>query len=208
MRCGNNLLLLAALLTFAGQEPARAQLPTYAVGRAATPEEIAAWNIAIGPDGRELPPGRGSAKEGAVIYAAKCAMCHGVNAEKPAIPDLMIPLLVGGRGTLKEVDPVKTIGSFWPYATSIWDTINRAMPLQKPESLAADEVYALTAYLLYRNDIIKEDEVMDQDTLPKVEMPNRHGFFPENPQYKPGYLQLWFWAEPRRQEKAKPEKRR
>ena len=192
MRCGSKLFALVVVLSAAGL--AEAQLPTFGVGRAPTEAEVAAWNIAIGPDGRELPPGSGTATQGAPIYAAKCAACHGKAAENP-LPG--VPLLVGGLGTLTALNPVKTVGSFYAYATTIWDAIYRAMPLDKPQSLTSGEVYALTAYLLYRNNIIKEDEVMDARSLPKVEMPNRHGFFPENPQYKPGYQQLWFWPEPR-----------
>ncbi len=201
MRCGNKSFL--PILVLATASLSVAQLTPYGVGRAPTPEEIAAWNIAIGPDGRELPPGSGTAKEGATIYAEKCAVCHGINAEKP-LPG--VPLLVGGQGTLTSIMPVKTVGSYFPYATTIWDTINRAMPLNKPNSLSANEVYALTAYLLYRNNLIKDDAAMNARSLPEVEMPNRHGFFPENPQYKPGYLQLWFWPEPRPQKHVLSEK--
>lgn len=197
MRCGSKRLLTIILL-LAATGTAEAQLPTYGVGRRPTDTEVAAWNIAIGPDGRELPPGSGTAKQGAPIYAAKCAACHGRDADKPSAA----PLLVGGFGTLTALNPVKTVGSFYAYATTIWDAIYRAMPLDKPQSLTSDEVYALTAYLLYRNNIIKEDEVMDARSLPKVEMPNRHGFFPENPQYKPGHLQLWFWPEPTPKKRA------
>lgn len=197
MRCGNKLLL--PLMVFAAVTASVAQLAPYGVGRVPTPEEIAAWNIAIGPDGRELPAGSGTAKDGAAIYADKCAVCHGKNAEKP-LPG--VPLLVGGQGTLTSIMAVKTVGSYFPYATTIWDTINRAMPLNKPNSLSPNEVYSLTAFLLYRNNLVKEDTVMDAKSLPEVEMPNRHGFFPENPQYKPGYLQLWFWPEPRLQKRA------
>lgn len=113
-----------------------------------------------------------------------------------------MPLLVGGRESLTTYYPEKTIGSYFPYATSVWDVINRAMPLSQPGSLTHDEVYALTAYILFRNDIIREEEVMDPKSLPKVEMPNRHGFFPENPEYKRGSLQLWFWTEPRPQKQV------
>jgi cytochrome c len=198
MRCGNKWLLTLIVVLAAGGA-AEAQLPTFGVGRPPTDAEVAAWNIAIGPDGRELPPGSGTVQQGSTVYAAKCAVCHGKDAESP-LPG--VPLLVGGFGTLTAINPVKTVGSFYPYATTIWDAIYRAMPLDKPQSLTYDEVYALTAYLLHRNNIIKENEVMDAKSLPKVEMPNRHGFFPENPQYKPGHLQLWFWTEPRLKKRA------
>lgn len=198
MRCGIKTLLTMALACAALPAMAQTYPATHQVGRTPTPEEIASWNIAIGPDGRELPPGSGTSKEGAPIFEEKCAVCHGKNLENPTFG----PLLVGGHETLTSVTPVKTVGGYYPFATSIWDNINRAMPLNKPGSLTPNEVYALTALILYRNDIIKEDQVMDAKSLSKVQMPNRHGFFPESPQYKKGYLHLWFWPEPRPQSKA------
>lgn len=153
---------------------ALAQTPTYNRGRTPTAEEIQAWDITIGPEGKELPPGSGTAKDGAKIYAEKCARCHGpTGTEGPVTPPL-----VGGKGTLTSIHPLKTVGSFWPFATTVWDYINRAMPYDKEGSLQPREVYALTAFLLYRNGIIKEDEVMDAKSLPKVQMPNRNGFIP------------------------------
>jgi len=151
--------------------PIAAQSPTYGLGRAATPSEIKAWDDAIHPDGRELPPGSGMATEGAKVYAAKCASCHGkTGTEGPN------DKLVGGQGTLNTAKPVKTVGSFWPYATTVWDYINRSMPFDKPGSLSPDEVYSVTAYVLSLNKIIREDEVMNAKTLPQVRMPNRDGF--------------------------------
>jgi cytochrome c len=151
--------------------PIAAQSPTYGLGRAAKPEEIKAWDFAISPDGRELPAGSGSAAAGAGIYATKCAACHGKTGKEG--PN---DVLVGGQGTLNTNKPVKTIGSYWPYATTVWDYINRAMPYDKPGTLSADQVYAVTAYLLSLNGILKEDAVMNAKTLPQVKMPNRNGF--------------------------------
>ncbi len=141
------------------------------LGVEVTPEEYAAWDISIAPDGEGLPSGSGSAAEGAAIYAAKCVSCHGEDGAGG--PN---DRLVGGHGTLDELEQVRTIGSFWPYATTVFDYIRRAMPFQSPQSLTDDEVYALTAYLLAENGIIGEDEIMNARTLPEVEMPNRDGF--------------------------------
>jgi mono/diheme cytochrome c family protein len=163
-------LLAAALLALgcAGPlAPARAASPD--LGRVATPEEIAAWDISIDPSGAGLPAGSGSAKQGAAIFAAKCAACHGENGGgKPN------DQLVGG--TLTSTPPVKTVGSYWPYATTLFDYIRRAMPMPRSKSLADEEVYALAAYILAANGIIGEDDMMDAGTLPKVRMPNREGF--------------------------------
>ena len=149
----------------------QAQSLTYGLGRAPNEDEIKAWDIAVGPEGKELPPGSGTAADGARIYSAQCAACHGkTGKEGPK------DVLVGGQGTLATSKPVKTIGSYWPYATTIWDYINRSMPYNKPGSLSAKEVYAVTAYVLYLNGIIKEDAPMNAKTLPQVRMPNRDGF--------------------------------
>ena len=141
------------------------------LGTAVTAEQIAGWDISIGPDGDGLPPGSGTVSEGAQVYASKCAACHG--ADGSGQPN---DSLVGGHGTLNTSAPVKTVGSFWPYATTIFDYVRRAMPVTQPLSLTDDEVYAVTAYLLAINDIIEDDEVMNAETLPRVEMPNRDGF--------------------------------
>jgi mono/diheme cytochrome c family protein len=142
------------------------------LGRVASPDEIASWDISIGPDGAGLPPGRGTPKQGETVYAEKCVACHGEKgAGKPN------DQLVGGRGSLSgDQPPVKTVGSFWPYATTLFDYIRRAMPLNAPKSLSDDEVYAVSAYILRLNGIIGEAEVMDAQTLPQVQMPNRDGF--------------------------------
>lgn len=150
------------------------QSPTFGIGRRPTEEEIKAWDIAIGPDGKELPPGQGKASEGKEVYTKRCLECHGAEG-KSGKHDV----LVGGQGTLNSAKPVKTIGSYWPYATTLWDHVHRAMPFDRPGTLTSDQIYAVTAYLLYLNGIIKEDEVMDAQSLPKVKMPNRNGFVPD-----------------------------
>ena len=180
MRCSLSLLTPAAVL--AAWVAALAQTPAYNLGRTPGEEEIRAWDISVGPAGKELPPGSGTAKEGATIYAQRCARCHG-----PTGADGMVyfdpnerpgPPLVGGQGTLTSLQPVKTVGSYWPFATTLWDYINRAMPRYEPGSLTANEVYAVTALLLHRNGIIQESDVLDAKTLPKIQMPNRNGFLP------------------------------
>ena len=150
-----------------------AQTPTYNRGRTPTEEEIRAWNIDIDVEGKGLPPGSGTAQDGAKLFAQKCAVCHGPTAEGG-----LAKRLLGGKGSLTSNKPIKTIGSFWPYATTLWDFINRAMPASQPGSLRPDEVYALTAFLLFRNEVIQEGDVMDAKTLPKIQMPNRNGFVP------------------------------
>lgn len=135
------------------------------------PEKLATIDIGIAPDGKGLPPGRGSAVEGEKVFAAKCAACHGVGGENG-----LHDRLVGGQGSLATEKPVKTVGSYWPYATTVFDYIRRTMPFQEPRSLTDDEVYAVTAWLLWRNGIIGQRTVVDAKSLPKVRMPNRDGF--------------------------------
>jgi S-disulfanyl-L-cysteine oxidoreductase SoxD len=144
------------------------------LGHPATPEEIAVWDISIGPDGAGLPPGNGTPQQGEAVYAAKCIACHGEKGSGK--PD---DQLVGGLGTLTGDQPaVKTVGSFWPYATTLFDYVRRAMPFNAPRSLSDDEVYAVCAYILQLNGIIAESAVMNAQTLAKVQMPNREGFVP------------------------------
>ena len=160
---------------------ARAQAPDYAkVGRTPTQDEIKAWDIAIGLEGKELPPGSGTAKEGAVVYAQKCMFCHGEKLEGAPYQGIQVPGLAGGFGTLKDHRPVKTVGSYWPFATTVWDFINRSMPRDAERTLKPDQVYAVTAFIFFKNGIIKETDVMDANTLPKVKMPNRDNFIPKN----------------------------
>jgi mono/diheme cytochrome c family protein len=176
MRCSK--LLVAGILLVAST-PALAQTPSFSnVGRAATKEEIQAWDIAVAPDGKGLPPGQGTAKEGATIFEAKCASCHGQAAEGGKIG----PTLLGSKNdieTFTTLRPVRSIGGYWAFATTVWDYINRAMPRNQGGSLRPDEVYALTAFILSKNGIIRESDVLDAKTLPKIQMPNRNGFVPQ-----------------------------
>lgn len=199
MKSGSRLILTAALLVPFGV--AWAQGPTYQLGRTPTAEEISAWDIAIGPQGKELPPGRGTVAQGEKIYAERCAKCHGPTATE--VKFLHGPL-VGGFGSLTTLEPLKTVGSYYPYPTTIWDYINRSMPFDRPSSLAPEEVYSVVAFLFYRNGIIKQSDTLDAASLPKVEMPNRNGFFPARPVWKPGYWQPYFAPEPIARAKKQP----
>ena len=163
----------AALLGACATQMSGSQTPSQApnLGRAATAQEVAAWDISIPPSGAGLPKGSGTAKQGASVYAAKCLACHGERGVgKPADP------LVGGIGSLATPKPLRTVGSYWPYATTLFDYTRRAMPIANPQSLTNEEVYAVTAYVLYVNGIIAEDAEMNAKTLPLVKMPNRDGF--------------------------------
>jgi len=151
-------------------------LPAYAsdFGRPASPDEIKLWNLDVRPDGTGLPDGSGTAAHGKEIFAENCAACHGDKGQG-GIKDR----LVGGQGTLTSDHPIRTVGSFWPYAATLFDYIHRAMPYQAPGSLGVDDYYALTAYLLSLNGILPADGKLDKETLPKVKMPNRDGFIPD-----------------------------
>ena len=158
------VLTLALLMS----ATAMAQSQTYGVGRSPTAEEIRAWDISIGPHGEELPPGKGTVREGAQLYRTKgCASCHGASGI-----DGKAPILKSKAGPDRELwSRGRILPLRAPHATTVWDYINRAMPLNREGTLTADEVYALTAYLLFINDVIKEDETLDAQTLPKVKMP-------------------------------------
>jgi len=147
----------------------------YGLGRPAADQEIQQWNIDVAPTGEGLPPGRGTAKKGAAIFAARCASCHGPTGQEGPMDRL-----VGGAGTLGSQTPVKTIGSYWPYATTVYDYVHRAMPFPAPQSLSPEEVYSLVAWLLYQNGIVAEDTVLDAHSLPAIVMPNRNGFVPDS----------------------------
>lgn len=148
----------------------------YGLGAAASPAQIAAWNIDVQPDGHNLPSGSGTVAQGRTLYLKACASCHGQQGEgKP------MDRLVGGKGTLASAAPVKTVGSYWPYATSVFDYIRRAMPFNAPGSLTTDEAYAATAFLLYMNGIVPENATLDARSLPAVQMPNRNGFIRPDP---------------------------
>jgi cytochrome c len=141
------------------------------LGREATPAQVAGWDISVGPDGVGLPPGRGTPAAGARVYEQKCQVCHG--AKGAGQPN---DRLVGGHGTLASKAPVRTVGSYWPYATTIFDYVRRSMPYLQSQSLGNDEVYAVTAYLLNLNGIIGDNDEMNAQTLPKVKMPNQPNF--------------------------------
>ena len=152
---------------------------TFGIGRPATPAEIAALDIDVGPDGVGLPPGQGTAADGAPIYAARCASCHG-RTGKEGPNDVLVGRLPGDAFPFaKDPRAPKTIGSYWPYATTVFDYIRRAMPPDKPGSLRDDEVYGLVAYLLSLNELIAPDAVVDATSLPKVKMPARDRFVPD-----------------------------
>lgn len=141
------------------------------LGRPATPAAIAAWDIDVRADGQGLPPGRGTVRDGAALFAARCAGCHGARGEGAAAD-----ALAGGRGTLATAKPIRTVGSYWPYATTLFDYVRRAMPFDAPQSLTPDEVYAVSAYVLHLNRLLPEDGGLDAASLPEVVMPNRDGF--------------------------------
>jgi mono/diheme cytochrome c family protein len=160
-----------SLLLLAGAVMVAAQSPKYGVGKPATEEQIRGLGTAIAPDGTGLPEGSGTVAAGREQFAARCAKCHGEKATGD-----VGPALVGGQGTLNTPKPLKTVGSYWPYATTVWDYINRAMPFDQPGVLKPPEVYALVAYILNLNGIVGNDQVMDAKSLAKVKMPNRNGF--------------------------------
>jgi cytochrome c len=179
--------LLGLVMILAADTFARAAEPGYfGYGAKATPEQIAGWDIdARGSDGVGLPPGSGTVNRGAEVYAEQCAACHGTFGEGEG----RFPKLVGGAGTLRHDRPELTVGSYWPFAPTLWDYINRAMPMPAPHTLSADDVYALTAYILNLNDVVPGEFVADRESLPKVKMPNRDNFL---------------WTDPRPDTMAKP----
>ena len=165
------LAILAVLTSLAAGAASGADQASPRLGRAATAEEIAKADISIDPQGLNLPPGSGSVQQGAAVFMAKCQVCHG-----PAGANGPMDRLTGGVGTLGSAKPIQTVASYWPYATTLFDYIRRAMPLPAPRSLTNDEAYALAAYLLSVDGIVAKDAVLDARTLPKVQMANRAGF--------------------------------
>ena len=145
-------------------------------GAPVAPSDLARY-AAIAPDGTNLPPGRGDAGQGQAIYAEKCAACHGDHLQ--GVKETGGVALIGGRGTLASAKPVKTVESYWPYATTLFDYIRRAMPFNAPGSLSDDEIYALSAYILASGHVIAPDAALDANSLAKVEMPNQQGFYPD-----------------------------
>jgi len=161
----------AAALSACAAQPTSAPVKAPAFGSPVSAAEIARWDISIPPSGAGLPAGSGTAKQGEAVYVAQCQACHGPKGVgKPADP------LVGGIGSLATAKPLRTVGSYWPYATTLFDYTRRAMPIGNPLSLSDDEVYAVTAYVLYLNGIIGENAEMNAQTVPQVKMPNRDGF--------------------------------
>ncbi|HYF55368.1 MAG TPA: cytochrome c [Salinarimonas sp.] len=151
-----------------GAEPRR-----LGIGREATAEEIAGWAISIRPDGQGLPPGRGTVKQGEELYLAQCASCHGEFGESAG----RWPILSGGAGTLATHDPIRSVGSYWPYASTVFDYIRRAMPYGNAQSLSADETYALTAYVLFLNDIVTDDTFeLNRENFASIKLPNQPNF--------------------------------
>jgi S-disulfanyl-L-cysteine oxidoreductase SoxD len=152
-------------------------------GAPASAQDIAAIDIAIAPDGKNLPPGKGDYATGKTVYENACAVCHGANlqgvAGLPNMPTGAALRLIGGRGTLASRNPVMTVESYWPYATTLFDYVRRAMPFTTPGSLSADEVYAVSAYILGEANIIDKATVLNAETLARVQMPNRDGFIPD-----------------------------
>ena len=165
------LMAAGVLLSSAGfASAAFAQSPN--LGKPIAAEDLAAWDISVGPDGAGLPPGSGTPKQGEEVFTTKCQACH--NAKGAGQPN---DRLVGGLGSLPGDKPaIKTVGSYWPYATTLFDFVRRAMPFDAPQSLTPDQVYSVCAYVLYLNKLVAEDAVLDAQTLPKIEMPNRAHF--------------------------------
>ena len=168
-------IALAAILVFSAPAgAAMAETKTaFDFGQPITSADLQRY-LSIPPNGAGLPPGQGDASQGQMVYEEKCAACHGEKLE--GISETGAPALIGGRGTLVTAKPFKTVESYWPYATTVFDYVRRAMPFNAPGSLTGDEVYAATAYVLARGKIISESQVMDASSLPEVEMPNLRGF--------------------------------
>ncbi|WP_029031964.1 c-type cytochrome [Salinarimonas rosea] len=166
------------------------ELPTgLGLGRAASAEEIAGWDIDVRPDGLGLPEGRGTAREGEEVYIAQCAVCHGDFGEGAG----RWPQLAGGAGTLASHDPSKTVGSYWPYASTLIDYINRAMPYGNAQSLTPDELYAVTAYVLWLNDVVLDEELeLSHENFAEIELENQPNFFPDDRETAEAH----FWREP------------
>jgi len=164
------LVICTALTSALAAGPALAE--KLGLGRPATPDEIAAWNLDVRPDGTGLPEGSGSVEDGEMIFSENCAVCHGDFAEGVG----NWPKLAGGMDTLDHEDPLKTVGSYWPHLSTAWDYVNRSMPFGNAQSLEPDDVYAIVAYILYSNDLVDDDFVLSKDNFLEVEMPNADGF--------------------------------
>ena len=182
---GSAAIIATALVLFVAPDFARAQgYPSkFDFGTSASPQDVAAVAIAIAPDGKGLPAGKGDYATGKRVYETSCSACHGANlqgvAGLPNMPAGAALRLIGGRGTLTTKNPVMTVESYWPYATTLFDYVRRAMPFQAPGSLTADEIYAVSAYILAEGNVIDKATVLDAATLVRVQMPNRDGFIPD-----------------------------
>jgi len=168
LRVGSIAFALSACML---STPASAQ-SRYGIGHAATPAQVAAWDLDVSPDGRNLPVGQGSVLRGREVFANQCAACHGARGEGGSLGDK----LAGGQGTLATPTPVRTVGSYWPYATTLFDYVRRAMPLNAPQSLSNEDVYAVSGYVLFLNGLVAEDTIVSAKTLTQLKMPNRDGF--------------------------------
>lgn len=171
MRFSGLGLLACLMVTGAALADPSGPVSLSGFGRPATPQILALWDIDVRADGQGLPAGHGSVRQGEALFGARCAACHGAQGEGASADRL-----VGGQGSLATGKPVRTVGSFWPHATTLFDYIRRAMPYDAPQSLSADETYALSAYILHLNGILPEGAELDAASLPKVRMPNRGGF--------------------------------
>ena len=174
---GLTKMVLASTVLAAAVVPASAGERVFGLGKLATPEEVKGWDIDVRPDGLGAPIGAGNAIDGEEVYADRCAHCHGDFGEGVD----RWPILAGGHDSLDSEDPVKTIGSYWPYASTAYDYIYRAMPFGEAQSLTYDETYMIVAYLLYMNDVIEDDFVLSNENIGSIEMPNRDNFFMPDP---------------------------
>jgi cytochrome c len=180
-------VLIATALVTSLATPALAE--KLGLGRAALPEEVAAWDVAVLPDGTNLPDGSGDVLTGEEVFADKCASCHGEFAEGLD----SWPVLAGGEGSLTDPRPVKTVGSYWPYLSTVFDYVHRSMPFGGAQTVTADETYAITAFLLYSNGLVEDDFVLSKENFTEITMPNAEGFYPDD---RPTSEYALFTAEP------------
>ena len=180
--CGCALLAAALLTSDIAAEPKSAAQEVSAakrldIGRTAQPDEIAGWDIDVRPDGHGLPPGKGTVKQGEPLYMERCAACHGEFGESAG----RWPIISGGNGTLASHDPVKSVGSYWPYASTVMDYIRRSMPFGNAQSLTNDELYAITAYVLYLNDVITDESFeLNDKNFETIKLPNERNFYDDD----------------------------
>jgi len=174
--CSFHSSLLGLLVALLANVSSAEDSAYYGYGKTATLNEISGWNIDVRPDGQGLPPGAGSVEDGEYLYEDKCAQCHGSFGEG----NNQFPALAGGEGTLTDQRPHRTVGSYWPYTSTLWDYINRAMPYAQPESLSDSEVYAITAYVLFLNDLVDDDFVLSFENFSTIDLPNKSNFVPDS----------------------------